>query len=54
MPTASHPPWPTDIDPKLEALVTEVIARGVWLWAKDNLERIEAARTAFESGKAAR
>jgi len=125
-PAPNHLPWPTDIDPRVEALVTEVIGRvadkwtmlildvlaergelrftqvgrevpgisqkmltqtlrqmerdglvvrtvhpvipprveyrltdlgfslgeafcGVWIWAKDNLERIDAARASFDS-----
>ncbi|HEX7849910.1 MAG TPA: helix-turn-helix domain-containing protein [Sphingomonas sp.] len=125
-PTPHHLPWPTDVDPRVEALVTEVIGRvadkwtmlildvlaeqgelrftqvgrevpgisqkmltqtlrqmerdglvvrtvhavipprvdyrltdlgltlgeafcGVWIWAKDNLERIETARASFDS-----
>jgi len=128
-PTPNHLPWPTDVDPRVEALVTEVIGRvadkwtmlildvlaeqgelrftqvgrevpgisqkmltqtlrqmerdglvvrtvhpvipprveyrltdlgfslgeafcGVWIWAKDNLERIDAARSRFDAQKA--
>jgi DNA-binding HxlR family transcriptional regulator len=126
----AHLPWPTDVDPRVEALVTEVIGRvadkwtmlildvlaeqgeqrftqigrqvdgisqkmltqtlramerdglvvrtvhpvipprveyrltdlgmslgeafcGVWLWAKDNLDRIDTARASFDAAKAA-
>ena len=129
-PALRHLPWPTDIDPRVEALVTEVIGRvadkwtmlildvlaeqgelrftqigkqvdgisqkmltqtlrqmerdglvvrtvhpvippkveyrltdlglslgeafcGVWLWAKDNLDRIDRARAAFDARTAA-
>ncbi len=48
-----HPVVPPKVEYRLTDLGTSLSAAfcGVWLWAESNLERIEAARAAFDAAK---